>query len=162
MIIGIDPGKSGAIALMDGFKVVDVWDISNQYEIIDALIDCKNCGATLAVVEKVHSMPRQGVSSTFNFGFSFGLLQGALMGLKIPYLLITPQQWQKKKGICVRRSKPTKSQDSGIPKVVRSYTDKSKSVELARQQYLGSEKYLKLKKHHGRADAMHIATCGGV
>ena len=48
-----------------------------------------------AIIEKVHSMPKQGVASSFNFGMGYGMLRGALTALCIPHELITPQQWKK-------------------------------------------------------------------
>ena len=49
----------------------------------------------LALLEKVHAMPSQGVSSSFKFGASFGLAQGILTACAVPWSLITPQKWQK-------------------------------------------------------------------
>ena len=47
------------------------------------------------LVERVHSMPKQGVSSSFKFGENFGWFQGLLQGLGIPYTLVSPSVWQK-------------------------------------------------------------------
>ena len=49
----------------------------------------------LACLEKVHSMPGQGVVSMFKFGTNFGWGQGVMDALSIPYELITPQRWMK-------------------------------------------------------------------
>jgi crossover junction endodeoxyribonuclease RuvC len=46
-------------------------------------------------VEKVHAMPKQGVCSMFTFGTGWGIIRGILAGRRIPYILVTPQQWQK-------------------------------------------------------------------
>jgi len=51
-----------------------------------------------ATIEQVHSMPKQGVASSFKFGRSYGFLLGLLTGLKIPYTMVTPQKWQKALG----------------------------------------------------------------
>lgn len=48
-----------------------------------------------AFVESVHAMPKQGVSSSFKFGRVFGEIQGLLVGLDIPFELVTPQKWQR-------------------------------------------------------------------
>ena len=55
----------------------------------------RSAAPELAVIEKVHSMPGQGVSSTFSFGTGYGQLQGLLAGLGIPFELVTPQAWKK-------------------------------------------------------------------
>jgi hypothetical protein len=49
-----------------------------------------------ALLEKVHSMPRQGVRSTFAFGKNYGFVTGLLTAFRIPLTLMTPQEWQKK------------------------------------------------------------------
>jgi len=46
-------------------------------------------------LEKVHSMPKQGVASTFTFGERFGKLKGTIEALYISYQLVTPQAWKK-------------------------------------------------------------------
>ena len=72
-VIGIDPGKGGGIAVVDAesHSVVEVcpmpdtlYDIS---EFIERHRDCVSC-----YIESVHSMPGQGVASTFTFGQYFG------------------------------------------------------------------------------------------
>lgn len=94
--LGVDPGKSGAFALIheDGqfFKSIklsetqrDVYDWVKEYE--------RNI--VYAAIEKVHSMPRQGVASSFKFGESFGYCQGILVGLQVSFTLVRPQEWQK-------------------------------------------------------------------
>ena len=47
------------------------------------------------VIEKVNAMPKQGVSSTFKFGTSFGFCQGMLVAAGIRFEFATPQKWQK-------------------------------------------------------------------
>jgi len=42
----------------------------------------------------VHSMPKQGVASSFSFGRGLGLWEGLLTGLDLPYQKVTPQRWQ--------------------------------------------------------------------
>jgi crossover junction endodeoxyribonuclease RuvC len=48
-----------------------------------------------AVIEKVHAMPSQGVSSSFTFGKGYGFLRGCLVSNGIPFEEVTPQAWQK-------------------------------------------------------------------
>ena len=65
-----------------------IWRVGNQYYCID--------GETVqAIVEKVHSMPGQGVSSSFKFGMEFCKPLMTFSGLSIPYTLVTPQKWMK-------------------------------------------------------------------
>lgn len=51
-----------------------------------------------AMLEKVHAMPKQGVSSTFKFGVGYGGLRMALTAMAIPFDEVTPQRWQKEMG----------------------------------------------------------------
>jgi len=49
----------------------------------------------LAVIEQVHSMPHDGVSRSFSFGTSYGMLLGMLEALGVPYSTCSPGKWQK-------------------------------------------------------------------
>jgi len=46
------------------------------------------------VVEDVHSMPKQGVSSTFKFGMGCGIIHGVAGALRLPLTLVTPNKWK--------------------------------------------------------------------
>lgn len=48
----------------------------------------------LVIIEKVHAMPKQGVTSMFNFGKGYGTLIGVCEGCGIPFQLVTPQAWK--------------------------------------------------------------------
>jgi len=63
----------------------------------------------LAIIENVHSMPKQGVCSVFSFGDNCGFLRGVITSLKIPYEKVTPQKWQKELG-CLSEKGMTKTQ----------------------------------------------------
>lgn len=136
MYIGIDPGKTGAMAILDNKgNYINVLDFG-QEELMPALIDYAPV-VKFAYLEKVHSMPGQGVVSTFSFGENFGWWQGVLSSLGIPYTTIRPQDWMKKYSL-------QKSSSSDKP-----------GLEAARKLF--PEAPLHLKKHHNRADALLIA-----
>lgn len=95
--IGIDPGMSGALACIDGdsvsatpFKNLTEKDISELFSVVKSTSD-----TVFAIIESVHSMPRQGVASSFKFGMNFGMLKAFLHANNIPFELKTPQRWQK-------------------------------------------------------------------
>jgi crossover junction endodeoxyribonuclease RuvC len=48
-----------------------------------------------AWIERVHALPKQGVTSSFSFGLSYGLVRGVLAALSVPVSLVTPQEWKK-------------------------------------------------------------------
>lgn len=97
LYIGIDPGATGAIAVLtpSGFLATcklketehDIAEFIRE-TIVRPDLPC------FAYLERVHSMPKQGVSSSFKFGESFGFLRGLLVAHQIPFELVTPQSWQ--------------------------------------------------------------------
>jgi crossover junction endodeoxyribonuclease RuvC len=95
--IGIDPGQSGAVALLPGDDPhrVEDWpgDPSAAAEVLKGWsIEYQ---VQLAALESVHAMPKQGVSSTFRFGANWGTWQVILAALGLPYLMPRPTEWQK-------------------------------------------------------------------
>jgi Holliday junction resolvasome RuvABC endonuclease subunit len=96
--IGIDPGKSGGACLMNRQKhIIDVVKFNDKTEadISEIIEEWGTYEDVTCTLEKVNAMPKQGVSSTFKFGVSYGFLQGLLTAHKIPYRLVTPQTWMK-------------------------------------------------------------------
>ena len=107
-IIGIDPGLSGGIAILDNSKVVELFDMpvmpdgkKNKRQLNSALLvklikdNIKNLEDTVMVVEQVNAMPGQGVTSMFNFGQTFGAIKGICAALGIPIFLVRPAKWKK-------------------------------------------------------------------
>lgn len=105
-VIGIDPGASGAIVLLEDGQPIEWTEMPtikigtatrvNAAKLTDFIASC--C-STHVYIEQVHSMPGQGVSSMFNFGHSCGTVMGVLGALGIPHTLITPQAWKKSAGL---------------------------------------------------------------
>jgi hypothetical protein len=94
--IGIDPGASGAIAIIHQSGNVNwIKNDCTEHELADWLRDCAEAFDCSAIIEQVSAMPKQGVSSTFKFGRSFGFLIGLLTALRVPYESYRPQLWQK-------------------------------------------------------------------
>ncbi len=94
--IGIDPGKSGAVAVLEDDGRIDWMKCSEtEHDIATyvkwwSVMDVKK----FAVIEQVSAMPKQGVSSTFKFGQSYGFLRGLLVAHLIPFETVTPAKWQ--------------------------------------------------------------------
>ena len=138
--IGVDPGKNGGIAIIDSDGVI-AFPFSEERLLIelDGIAQEYEC---ICYLEHVHAMPKQGVSSTFNFGMNFGFIQGVLKAYKIPYELVTPQKW-KKEFSCT--------------------SDKNTSIEVCKRLFPGVN--LKAtdrcrKDHDGMAEALLIAEYG--
>lgn len=143
---GIDPGLKGAIALIcsdGGTLLFDMpiyrkdkknWiDVQSLFKILNAIR--QECDSIY--IEKVHSMPNQGVSSTFKFGKGFGILIGMCTALDFSVRLVTPQSWKKHFGIG---------------------RDKKQSIELANELFNVSIQSSK----DGQAEALLIAEYGRV
>ena len=101
--IGIDPGKSGALALLteDGQCTVVPFHESAYITILSAA----SGPSSVCCLEKVGAMPGQGVVSMFNFGHNLGYIEGLLQAFDIPYQLVPPQTWKKE--FCVTSDKNT-------------------------------------------------------
>lgn len=104
-IIGIDPGKSGAICKLDvsqGLPTRIVWlqlcpiiqvKKRKEYDIHGMRVLLE--GANEVWIEKVHAMPKQGVTSMFSFGKGYGIWLGLIAGLWIRVNEVAPQTWKK-------------------------------------------------------------------
>ena len=83
--VGIDPGKTGAAALLLDGRQIDAVDWSDGPTVVKRFTDWTLFrDIDYAVLERVSSMPKQGVKSTFSFGQNYGWWQGMLDALKIP------------------------------------------------------------------------------
>lgn len=151
IVLGIDPGLSGALAFYDTTtEVLVVMDMptvevtrngKNKREVSPALVADMVAGKGIekAFMERVSAMPGQGVSSMFSFGRSAGILEGVLAAYEIPTTLVTPQAWMKAMG-------------------VRAGKDGSR--ERAMQLFPQYSTAFARKKDDGRSDAALIAKFG--
>lgn len=139
--IGIDPGTTGAVAFIWPDGGVSVYDFADRTALMALQAANQKMNNPKAFVEKVASMPGQGVSTTFKFGKSTGQVVGWLEALGIPFEEITPTKWQRLVF------------DSGSKPKDR----KVASLEMARKLFPGAINSLKRKKDHNRADALLIA-----
>ncbi|WP_152048273.1 RuvC family protein [Aureimonas psammosilenae] len=142
-ILGADPGASGAISFYFPSHpgLIAAEDVPLAAGEIDAVTLAKRIrqmAPTMAVIEKVGPMPKQGVSSTFNFGCSYGIVRGVVLALDIPTHLVTPGRWKKH---------------------FRLSADKEEARALALRLWPASEHFGR-KKDHGRAEAALIARFG--
>ena len=107
-IIGIDPGLSGGIAILDDLTIYDIFDMpvmsegkKNKNQLNSAqLVNIINKHVlkkenTFVIVEQVSAMPGQGVTSMFNFGQTFGSIKGICAALGLPIFYVRPAKWKK-------------------------------------------------------------------
>ena len=149
-IIGIDPGLSGAIAVLENNKVLSIFDMPvmsegkknkrqlNSAQLVKLLKDniLKNEEISV-VVEQVNAMPGQGVTSMFNFGQTFGAIKGICAALGLPIFFVRPAKWKKHFELI------NSSKDSSRTKAIEMYP--SLSNDLAK------------KKDVNKSDAILIA-----
>jgi hypothetical protein len=105
--LGIDPGLRGALALYSPgeLTVFDVPTIRvSKKDRVDAYqlgnwLDLHRNTIKRAVIELVSAMPKQGVTSSFNFGFVTGVLHGLLAGNQIPMVTVPAVVWKRHFGL---------------------------------------------------------------
>ena len=110
IIIGIDPGVSGAISILENKKVIEIFDMPTMIDgkknkkqvngsqvtnIIKEKLNDNSGKEIIVVVEHVNAMPGQGVTSMFNFGQSFGVIKGICSALSLPIYFVRPTKWKK-------------------------------------------------------------------
>ena len=151
-VLGIDPGLDGALVVVRNGRVVaqcctrDLCPDGYVAERMDALVS-EWCGLHLvdvAVLERVSARPGEGVSSSFKFGFGYGLWRGILAGRVQTVIEPTPQAWQKV--------------------VLRDIPGEGKARAVARAAQVAGLDLTpgrRRKPHDGLADATCLAIYGG-
>jgi crossover junction endodeoxyribonuclease RuvC len=151
-ILGVDPGLSGAMAMLNA-GAVDVFDIPTTTRTVNKKekrqIDPYSLAAWLeiqrplikfAVIEQVGTMPGQGVTSAFNFGFTTGVIHGIIAACGIEIRTVPPQVWKRKYGLLGQ--------------------NKDASRGEASRRFPQFTHLWQLKKHDGRAEAALLALYG--
>jgi hypothetical protein len=150
-IVGVDPGKTGALTVIDTSKMtVSIFDmpivpIGNGkrtevdsfalYRTLDLFEDISG-----AVMEDVWSNPNDGHVGAFSFGDSVGTIKGVLHAYtRNPILRVRPQVWKK---------------------TMRVTADKATSIARAIELVPCTQPLLTLKKHDGRAESLLICLFG--
>ena len=110
LIIGIDPGISGAICFFENGEIKDVIDMpsmaegkknkrqingSQLYNELQERTKHLQKKDIAVVVERVSAMPGQGVTSMFNFGQSYGVIKGICSAMQLPIYFVSPSKWKK-------------------------------------------------------------------
>lgn len=151
IVAGIDPGKTGALAVLfpDGsamFGDVPSMKLRNRdrpawsqwwAEWTSIL---RMASPDKIVIEDVASRPGQGVSSMFSFGRSFGFAHGIAASCQCPVYLVSPGTWKAKLGLI--------------------NSDKNASRELCRSLYPAVSDHVRRTKDDGRAEALLLAHYG--
>ena len=153
LIIGIDPGISGAICFFENGEVKEIIEMPTM---ADGKKNKKQINGTqiyneilrrirnfskkdiFVVIEQVSAMPGQGVTSMFNFGQSFGVLKGICSAMQISMHFVRPTKWKKYFGL------------------IKTDKDKSRTKVIEIFPYISAQ--LSKKKDSNKADAVLIAS----
>ena len=159
-IIGIDPGLSGAIAVLENNKVLNIFDIpvmsegkKNKRQLNSALMvnllkeNINKEEEVVVVVEQVNAMPGQGVTSMFNFGQTFGAIKGICAALDLPIFLVRPSKWKKHFDLI------NSSKDSSRTKVIEMYP--SLSSQLSKKKDVNKSDAILIARFHNETRFKH-------
>jgi crossover junction endodeoxyribonuclease RuvC len=151
MMLGIDPGLTGAVAILDAVgALVAVHDTptllltvtrgtKQTYDIpgMTLLLVPYADQHARVIIEEAQAMPGQGTRSMFTCGYGYGIWCGILGALQIPYTTARPRVWKRRLGL-----------------------GKDKEASRLRAQQLFPSADLRHKKDHGRAEALLLAWYG--
>jgi len=152
--LGIDPGLDGALAVVADGQVAEVFDMPtleiqrnrrtkrevDTRALVNFILFAKGSYPGLeAWIEKSQAMPKQGASSIFSYGQSYGILLGALAALGVPVTKVHPTVWKK---------------------AMRVNSGKDGARQRASEIFPQCAATWKRKKDHGRAEAVLVAAYG--
>jgi crossover junction endodeoxyribonuclease RuvC len=151
-VIGIDPGLSGAVAVINGTDSLRVFDMPTMTidrngkakrqvsasELAEMIYVMKSDDCHV-YCERVGAMAGQGVTSVFSFGRSFGMIEGILAAFKLQVTYVAPATWTK-----------------GIGRAPGKDASRARAMEL----FPNNQSDFKRVKDDGRADAALIAAWG--
>ena len=146
IVMSIDPGLSGALAVFIDDVLIDVVDMPTHELSRNGKAKRQIAAADLAgiftqhdprhvIVEKVSAMPGQGVTSMFSFGRSLGIIEGIIAAYNISVTYVTPGVWTK-----------------GIGRGLGKDASRARACEL----YPSHQQRFARVKDDGRADAVLI------
>lgn len=99
IVVSADPGMKGGLAILNTTSGIA---LAAPMPTIGKEIDYRKIHEAfttstpdLIVIEKVHAMPGQGVTSMFNFGLGYGALVALATVSATRLVLVTPQMWKK-------------------------------------------------------------------
>lgn len=151
--VGIDPGLTGALAVLGAYGDPDVYDLPTVAAgrgtvkrelcapvlggLLTTLLRSWDPAAVRVMLERTAAMPGQGVASMFSMGVTRGVLLGVVGALGYPLAEVAPSRWKAAMGL--------------------AGADKGASRRAALQRFPGLAATLAREKDHNRAEAVLLA-----
>lgn len=140
--VGIDPGESGGIVVLDETgQVLTVAKMPETEPDILSVLPSGLEGGVKACIEKVHASPGAGVSGMFKFGMSYGGLRMALAARMIPFEAVSPGVWQRKMGCLTGGDKKVTTRKAAelfpSERFTLATTEAALIAEYCRRKWLG-------------------------
>lgn len=103
-ILGVDPGASGALAFYypdapGRVAIEDMPLVAGKVCALGLVAILDRYGPSEAIIELVGPMPKQGVSSVWNFSGAYHSAVAVIAAMRVPYVLVTPGKWKKRMGL---------------------------------------------------------------
>lgn len=155
ILYGLDPGVTGAIAVVVNGELRDVRDLPVRIEgggTVKRRVDAAGLAAIVrdwrsqygpdsetAMIERVGAMPGQGVASVFSLGHTAGAVEAVMLALGCPVEFVVPAVWKRAAGLGANKA------------------DSRARASLLYPAHAGQWSRV---KDHGRAEAVLIARHG--
>ena len=149
VFLGIDPGKSGALAVIhstvNADRAVELYsfDEAKYREVLERYGNRRGVGG--CVLERVSSMPGQGVASMFAFGVNYGYIRGLLEAFEIPYELVIPRAWKREYGVTADKNTSIEVAHRLFPDVSLLRTERCKKPDDGYAEALLMAEYARRK-----------------
>lgn len=121
-VLGVDPGTNGALAIVEGKRVIDILDMpvksyagangksrhargrktNKRRRFVDGEVIAdwiEKHSPDAAVIESVHSFGNEGRASLAKFMTAFGVVLGAVQTMRVPITLVSPPVWKRRLGL---------------------------------------------------------------
>jgi hypothetical protein len=163
IILGIDPGLNGGLALVAGplnrQRLINAIDVPTVGEETKKRVDVHAVLAFIqatppdeAYIERAGLMPDQNVAAGGIYMRAAGYLECCVVGLDIPIHIIESGSWKRVHGLYgIKGRDGLKMQTSQV---------KEASRQKALQLFPAAAAFMARKKDHGRAEAALIAAYG--
>lgn len=144
ILCGIDPGVSGAVAVIDtNIGLADVVDLPQGPYGLDPVAFAEQLdawGVRSVTLEDNRAMGSNGSLANFSMGRAVGLIIASVLLTSRPLHRVKPQVWQRSVGVAT----------------IKAAERKEAHRQRARELFPECETKLRRKRDHNRADALLI------